>query len=230
MAPLGVDVTRVRILTAFFRAILNLLTDRRIVGRENIPARGPYIAVANHLSTLDAPIVYDLVGGPELSGWAAEKWKHNLIYGTILRMVGSYFIQRGQVDRGGLDFAVDWLRAGHVFGMAPEGTRSRTGGLIQGKTGVAYIADRSGAPILPIAHSGTDLVPKTLLRLRRQRIDIVIGPVFHLPPLDPDDRAASLRRNADEVMCHLAALLPPSYRGLYAQHPRLQQLLAAGGS
>jgi 1-acyl-sn-glycerol-3-phosphate acyltransferase len=73
-------------------------------------------------------------------------------------------------------------------------------------------------------------VAHALLRLRRQRVDIAIGRLFALPPLDPDDRAASLRRNTDEIMCRLAALLPPSYRGHYADHPRLRELLAAGGS
>jgi 1-acyl-sn-glycerol-3-phosphate acyltransferase len=219
---------RLRLLLSFFRFLLRLVTDRHVTGRKNIPERGPYIVVANHLSFLDAPIVYDLVGGPELTGWAAEKWEHNLIFGTILRMIGAYFVQRGQVDRGALDFAVDWLRAGHIFGMAPEGTRSHTGGLNRAKTGVAYIAHQSGAPILPIAHSGTDRAMASLLRLRRQPIDIAIGRVFYLPPLDPDGRAASLRRNADEVMSHLAALLPPSYRGFYAEHPRVRELLASG--
>jgi 1-acyl-sn-glycerol-3-phosphate acyltransferase len=219
---------RFRILLVVFRSLLQLITDRRITGRENIPSRGPYIVITNHLSFLDAPIVYELLGGPELTGWAAEKWEHNLIFGTVLRTIGTYFVQRGQVDRGALDFAVAWLRAGHVFGMAPEGTRSHTGGLNKAKTGVAYIAHYSGAPILPIAHAGTDHAMRSLLRLRRQRIDIVIGRPFHLPPLDPEHRAGSLRRNTDEAMCRLAALLPASYRGFYAQHPRLLELLASG--
>ncbi|HET7011767.1 MAG TPA: lysophospholipid acyltransferase family protein [Anaerolineales bacterium] len=219
---------RVRFMIAFFRLLLNLLTERHIAGRENIPERGPYIVVANHLSFLDAPVLYEVVGGPQLSGWAAEKWERNLVFGTILRTMGIHFIQRGLVDRSALDFAVEWLRSGGTFGMSPEGTRSQSGALNQAKTGVAYIAHHSGASILPIAHHGTERAMRSLLRLRRQRIDVTVGRLFSLPPLDPDDRAASLRRNADEVMCHLAALLPPSYRGFYADHPRTQALLASG--
>jgi 1-acyl-sn-glycerol-3-phosphate acyltransferase len=215
-------------LRGLFNLILDLLTVRRIVGLEHVPARGPYIVVTNHLSVLDAPLVYGLLGGPDMRGWAAEKWERNLVFGTILRMGDSYFIQRGQVDRRAIDYAVDWLRAGHVFGMAPEGTRTKTGGLAQGKTGVAYIAHLSGAPILPFAHSGTDHVLQSLLRLRRHPIDVIIGRPFQLPPLDPNDRSASLRRNADEVMCRLAALLPPSYRGIYADHQRTKELLGSG--
>ena len=221
-------MTRAVFLRAAFNFLLDLLTVRHIAGLENVPASGPYIVVANHLSTLDAALVYGLLGGPEMKGWAAEKWERNLVFGTILRLGGSYFIQRGQVDRDAFDFAVEWLRAGHVFGMAPEGTRSKTGGLIQGKTGVAYIAQQSGAPIVPMAHSGTDRVLHSLVRLRRHPIDIRIGRPFHLPQLDTNNRSASLRRNGDEVMCRLAALLPPSYRGIYADHPRLKELLASG--
>ena len=221
-------MSRNRVLRALFNLILDLITVRRIVGLEHVPARGPYIVVANHLSVLDAPLVYGLLGGPDMRGWAAEKWERNLVFGTILRMGDSYFIQRGQVDRRAIDYAVEWLRGGHVFGMAPEGTRTKTGGLAQGKTGVAYIAHLSGAPILPFAHSGTDRVLQSLVRLRRHPIDVIIGRPFQLPPLDPNDRSASLRRNADEVMCHLAALLPPPYRGIYADHRRTKELLASG--
>jgi 1-acyl-sn-glycerol-3-phosphate acyltransferase len=221
-------MTRADWLRAAFNFVLDRLTVRRTVGLEHVPARGPYIVVTNHLSVLDAALVYGQLGGPEMKGWAAEKWERNLVFGTILRMGGGYFIQRGQVHREAIDFAVEWLRAGHTFGMAPEGTRSRKGGLIQGKTGVAYLAHLSGAPIIPFAHSGTDRVIHSLVRLRRHPIDIVIGRPFHLPPLDAGDRSAGLRRNADEVMCRLAALLPPSYRGIYADHPRLKELLASG--
>jgi 1-acyl-sn-glycerol-3-phosphate acyltransferase len=221
-------VTRARFLRAAFNFLLGLFTRRHITGLENVPACGPYIVAANHLSTLDAALVYGLLGGPEMKGWAAEKWERNLVFGSILRLGGSYFIQRGQVDRDAFDFAVEWLRAGHVFGMAPEGTRSHTGGLLQGKTGIAYIAQQSGAPIVPMAHSGTDRALRFWPRLRRLPIDIRIGRTFSLPPVDTNDRSASLRRNADEVMCRLAALLPQSYRGVYADHPRLKELLASG--
>jgi 1-acyl-sn-glycerol-3-phosphate acyltransferase len=219
-------MNRAQLLHAAFNRALDLIADRHVVGLENVPPHGPYIVVTNHLSALDAAVIYGQLGGPDMKGWAAEKWERNLVFGTILRMGGGYFIQRGQVHRDAIEFAVEWLRAGHVFGMAPEGTRSRGGGLNQGKTGVAYLAHLSGAPIVPLAHSGTDKVMRSLLRLRRGHIEVMIGPAFHLPPLDPADRSAGLRRHADEVMCRLAMLLPPEYRGVYADHPRLRELLA----
>jgi len=81
---------------------------------------------------------------------------------------------------------------------------------------------------VPIAHWGTENTIRSWMRLRRPRIEIRIGRPFRLPPVDPDERGASLRHNADEVMCRLAALLPPAYQGHYRDHPRLRELLASG--
>ena len=212
--------------------LLGLLTLRRIEGRTHLPSQGPCLIVANHLSFLDAVLVFALIGGDNLSAWTAEKWQRNLVFGTLLRLGNAFFIRRGQIDRQALERAADWLRAGKIFGIAPEGTRSRTGGLGQARTGVAYLADLSASPIVPIAHWGTEHTVRCWMRLRRPRIEMRVGRPFLLPPLDPDDRGTSLRRNADEVMCHLAALLPPAYRGAYASHPRLLELLEdpQGGS
>jgi len=208
--------------------LLGLLTSRRIEGSAHLPSQGPCIVVTNHLSFLDAVLVFALIGGDDLSAWTAEKWQRNLVFGTLLRLGNAFFVRRGQVDRQALERAAAWLRAGKIFAIAPEGTRSRTGGLAQGRTGVAYLADVSDAPIVPIAHWGTEDTIRCWMRLRRPRIEIRVGRPFRLPPLDRDDRGASLRRNADEVMCHLAALLPPTYHGAYAENPRLRELLAGG--
>lgn len=208
------------------RLALDLLTVRHIEGRRRIPSRGPCLVVANHLSFLDGVIVFDLIGGEQTSAWAAEKWERNLIFGTLLRLGNAVFIRRGKVDRRALEHAADWLRAGKIFMMAPEGTRSPTSSLGPGKPGVAYLAHWTGAPVLPIAHWGTETTMGSWRRLRRPRIGIRVGEPFALPPVDEAERTESLRRNTDEVMCRLAALLPPAYRGLYADHPRTLELLA----
>ena len=205
--------------------LLDVLTIRRVEGQQHLPTAGPCIIVANHLSFLDAVLVFSLLGGEDLSAMAAEKWENNLIFGTLLRLGNAFFVQRGQVDRQALERAADWLRAGKIFGMAPEGTRSRDGGLGRAKPGVAYLASLVECPVVPIAHWGTETTMSSWFRLRRPRIEVRIGPPFRLPPLDPDDRSASLRRNADEVMVHLAALMPAERRGVYREHPRLHRLL-----
>jgi 1-acyl-sn-glycerol-3-phosphate acyltransferase len=196
-----------------------------VSGLESLPPGGPYLLVSNHLSIADVAVVYALVGGENVTGWAAEKYRFHPIFGLILRLAGGIFIRRGAVDRAALDAAVEALRSGMVFGMAPEGTRSRTGGLMRGKTGAAYLAHEADVPIVPLGLIGTEAAFRSLARLRRARLTVRIGPPFRLPALDAADRSAGLRAHTDEIMCRIAALLPPAYRGVYADHPRLLRLL-----
>ena len=118
-----------------------------------------------------------------------------------------------------------WLRQGNVFGISPEGTRSKTGALIKAKTGIAYLVDLTEAPIVPIAVTGTETMMKDLLCLRRPYLTVRIGELFRLPRLRESERSEDMHRHTDEVMCRIAALLPPEYRGVYAEHPRLKELL-----
>jgi 1-acyl-sn-glycerol-3-phosphate acyltransferase len=217
----------VKLLLFFFRSGLWLLTRQHVEGIEHVPDP-PYILTTNHLGTLDVPLIYATVGGAHLVGWAAEKYERSLVRGTILRAGGAVFIQRGKVDRRALDFAVETLRSGKAFGMAPEGTRSPHHRLIRGKTGAAYLAAESGVPVVPVGLTGTYRPYDHWLRLRRPLLTARFGPPFTLPPLPADGRADALRRNTDEIMCHIAALLPPEYRGLYADHPRTLELIQQG--
>lgn len=215
-----------RVMRWFFKLLGSLLVRFDLEGIENLPDQKPYILVTNHLSIYDVALVFAWLGDEDTSGWAAEKWENHPIAGTLLRIGGGVFIQRGEVDRRALKAAVQWLQAGKVWGMAPEGTRSPDGTMKRGKTGVAYLADSSGASIVPMGLVGAEKITSSLKRLRRQRVSLKIGKPFKLPPLDEDSRTASLRANTDEVMCRIAALLPESYRGVYADHPRTKEILA----
>jgi 1-acyl-sn-glycerol-3-phosphate acyltransferase len=215
-----------RMMRWFFNVALTLLTMRDVEGLENIPEAGPYIITANHVHYLDLPLLYSVVGGEHVTGWAAAKYRKHPLIGPIIRLGRGIFIRRGEVDREALKAAVDWLASGKVFGMSPEGTRSKTNALGRGKTGAAYLAHFSGVPILPVALTGTETLLRKLARLRRPKLTIRIGKPFRLPPLDGDLRAANLRQHTDEIMCRIAALLPPAYRGVYSDHPRLNELLA----
>lgn len=214
-----------RFLHWIFDLLSRLLVRRQIEGFENLPESGPYILAINHLSYFDLPFVFGLLGGEDVTGWAAEKYARHPLFGPILRMGGGIFIDRGEVDRSALSAAEAWLNKGKIFGMAPEGTRSRDHQLQRGKTGVAYLSQTTGAPIVPIGIHGTEDTIHCWLRFRRPTFYMHIGAPFTLPPLDPNHRMASLRRDTDEIMCRIAALLPPEYRGMYADHPRLQELL-----
>lgn len=216
---------RSRFLYWVFNSLFELLSEVAIEGQENIPESGPCIVAANHIHVFDVPLGYIAFRGENVTGWAAEKYSEHPFFGPIVRFGGGTFIRRGQVDRGALQSALDALEMGKIFGLSPEGTRSKDGDLQRGKTGVAFLADQAGVPVIPLAILDTDRAIRKLLRLRRPKLTVRIGKSIILPPLDEDDRAASLRRNTDEVMCRIAALLPPERRGYYADHPRLKELL-----
>jgi len=216
-----------RFLRWTFNLLAALLSRRDVEGLEHLPPAGPYILAVNHLSVFDLPLVFGLLGGENVTGWAAEKYARHPLFGPILRMGQGIFIERGQVDRRAIDAAVAWMQRGNIFGIAPEGTRSRSGTMARGKTGIAYLASEVDVPIVPIAVAGTEKTLACWARLRRPRFLVRVGRPFKLPPLDETHRSASLRANADEVMCRIAAMLPPEYRGFYADHPRLKELLAA---
>jgi 1-acyl-sn-glycerol-3-phosphate acyltransferase len=214
-----------RFLKMAFDLAVRLLARREAHNLERLPSTGPYILIANHLSYFDLPLLFGVVGGPNVTGWAAEKYERHPIFGPIVRMGGGIFIQRGKVDRKAIAAAEEWLEGGNIFGVAPEGTRSRTGTLQRGKTGVVYLAHATNAPIVPVGIWGTENVLSSWKKLRRPILHLNVGEPFHLPPPDESDRSASIRQQSHEIMLRIAALIPPKYHGYYADHPRLPEFL-----
>lgn len=214
-----------RLIYRLFDVILCVLARRTINNRDLVPDAGPYILTTNHLSYFDTPLIYSILGGQGLTGWAAEKYEKHWLFGPIVRAIGGVFIQRGEVDRRALTEATRLLKSGRPFAVAPEGTRSPTKSLLKGKTGVAYLANLTGVPIVPVALTGTEHMGDRLKHLKRADLTITFGEPYMLPPLNREDRSRMLQQNTDEIMCRIAALLPEAYRGVYADHPRLQELL-----
>jgi 1-acyl-sn-glycerol-3-phosphate acyltransferase len=174
---------------------------------------------------MDAALGFIVIEREDASSLVAEKYRKNLFYRLLIDGVKGIWISQDSADYQALRVASDFLRSGGVLGIAPEGTRSRTGALIRAKTGVAYLADKAQVPIVPVAITGTERFMHDLFRLHRPHLVIRFGEPFRLPPLDPSNRSKSLRRNTDEIMCRIAAMLPEKYRGVYAEHPRLGKLL-----
>jgi 1-acyl-sn-glycerol-3-phosphate acyltransferase len=120
------------------------------------------------------------------------------------------------------------MNAGKNLVIAPEGTRSRTGALIEGKPGVSYLATRLGQPIVPVAITGTEdkVIFGNLKRFKRSHVTLTAGPAFTLPPLPRKNRDQVLKEYTDEIMCRIAAMMPERYHGVYKDHPKLQELLS----
>lgn len=208
--------------------LYRLVARTELVGQENIPASGAFIAVGNHIGRLDAGLVYFLLGRQDVTMLVAEKYKKSALARWFVRQVDAVWVDRFNADFAAMRETLERLRRGGVVIMAPEGTRSRTGGLIEGRAGAAYLAVRTGLPVLPVGIIGTEdrQVVDSLRRLKRARITVNVGPTFTLPPLDKKDREKALQQATDEIMARIAAQLPPTQRGVYAGHPRLKELLS----
>jgi 1-acyl-sn-glycerol-3-phosphate acyltransferase len=205
--------------------LFKILTHLEVEGTENIPEQGGAILAANHLGRLDSPLALAVIARPDTTGLVADTYRANFILRPLIEAVHGIWLNRGEADLHALRAAREHLQKGGLLGIAPEGTRSTTGALMHAKTGVAYLADKAGTPIVPAAITGTEDAVDRLLHLHRPRLGMRFGKPFHLPPLERNDRSAGLQRNTDEIMCQIAALLPACYRGVYADHPRLQELL-----
>jgi 1-acyl-sn-glycerol-3-phosphate acyltransferase len=204
------------VLHAVFGALLHILARFHVSGVENLPAEGPTIIYLNHLSYIDSVAMF-VVSPRRMQPLAAEKYEHHWFLGTLLRVAGAIFIQRGEVDRMAMKKATAVLEDGGMLALAIEGTRSKTGGLQPGKTGVAYFATRSDATLVPGVVWGTERLLPSLMRLRRADVYVKIGPAFKLPA--GRARIDELEAYTDQMMVTLARMLPAQYRGVYRDHP-----------
>jgi len=194
-----------------FRALLRWDFE----GAANYPSAGPYLVAINHLHALDVPVIFATVPH-RIAVIAYEGWADHWLVGTYGRTLTKVIpVNPDRVDHRALATGSAWLRGGGVLGIAPEGQRSPTGGLVTGQPGAAYLASRTGVPIVPVVAWGQENVVGTLARLRRAPVHVRVGQPFVLPGTPNKARSPELEVYTDQIMHALAALLPESYRGVY---------------
>jgi len=181
-----------------------------------VPDQGPLILVANHVNILEMPILYTRLQPRTVTGFAAAYRWEKLGTRWLLEVCGAIPLRRGEADIAALRKALEMLKTGHIFAVAPEGTRSGHGRLQKAHPGVVLLALRSGAPLLPVVYYGSEHYRDNLRRLRRTDFHIVVGEPFHI-----DTGGARVTRQVrqqivDEIMYQMAALLPLAYRGVYS--------------
>jgi 1-acyl-sn-glycerol-3-phosphate acyltransferase len=206
-----------RVVRGVIGFLLRVLSRFEVVGLEHVPDRGPFLLVTNHLHWLDAPSL--AVAFPHRAYvFAAEKWERHWFLGPLFRSLEAIFVQRGEVDRQALRRALAVLQGGGVLGVAPEGTRSKTGGLQRGRSGAAYMALRAGCPVVPGVITGQEKVFPSLRRLRRAHVRAVFAAPFEARHLAEGEKAGADLAHAftEEIMYRMAALLPREYRGVYS--------------
>ena len=209
------------------RLIFKLIARVDVQGYEHLPTEGSFVIATNHLGIVDVPIAYYALDYWDMFVLIADKWQKVGLFRWVGKYFNFIFIDRYNADVKALRKVISLMEHDNILVIAPEGTRSRTGALIEAKPGVSYLATKLNRPIVPVALTGTEDMALfgSLKKLRRAHITITAGPAFTLPPLPKENRDEVLKQYTDEIMCHIAALLPERYRGVYADHPRLKELL-----
>jgi len=192
--------------------VFRLFLGRRlhIEGLDNVPAEGPLLMVSNHVSNFDPPVysfipgVVFVMGKKELFRTALAKWL----------MAGWYCfpVDRKGVDRQALRTALEVLGAGRRLMIFAEGTVAAGKGMLRTKPGVGFLIQRSGAPVLPCAVWGTEDIFARGRWPRRAHVHLRFG-----APIDGfAHKGATAQELADRAGREIAALLPESHRGEYA--------------
>ena len=205
---------RYRLIQAVFRVVFHTICKVRVEGLEKLPRKGPLIMYSNHLHLFDAPIIFSIlpVRGTVM---AAEKWETNFFLGPLLRAINAVFINRGAADRKAIRTVQTLLERGAIVAIAPEGTRSRTGGLQEGKGGAALLASKTGAILAPLVVYGHETWFEDLRHFRRASVVVRFGDAFRVPPLEGGNKSQQVADLTQDMMVRLARLLPPAYRGVY---------------
>jgi 1-acyl-sn-glycerol-3-phosphate acyltransferase len=213
-------------------AILNFLLPRvaelEFRGTENPPKEGGFILATNHMSRIDTPVLMLNPVRPDINALVADKYKKDLFFAWFINSAGAIWLDRDKADFAAFRAAQQALKDGWVIGIAPEGTRSNTGKLLQGKPGTILLAMRTGVPIIPCAIAGSENAFKYIFSFRRPKIVVTFGKPYILPEIGRENRDEIMQQCADEIMCRLAAMLPEKYHGFYSGHPRIKELLSSG--
>jgi 1-acyl-sn-glycerol-3-phosphate acyltransferase len=205
--------------------LMRLLFGFRVKGRENLPKHEPFILISNHLHNLD-PLLLQIALPRNCHYFTKREAFEYPVIRNIAKWAGGFPVDRGNADRWAIRRAEAALAQGIAVGIYPEGTRSTTMGLQKGFAGAGLIALRSGVRIVPSVITGSERMPfngkKGKLNAGMARPDpghkgvlIEFGAPFSLPK-EIDGKRLSSEQATDLMMVSLAKMLPPGYRGIYA--------------
>ena len=196
------------------KAVLSTFLDVDSSEVARIPMEGPLIISTNHINSLDAPVGFSHLHPRPLTAFVkAETWD-NWFMRFLFNAWDAIPIRRGEVDFEAFRLAEEALKKKKIVIVAPEGTRSRHGRLNQGYPGIALLAIRSGAPILPVVFYGNEKI-KDLRPGKRTKMVIKVGEPYKLNLNDRMLSKDNRKQITDEIMYEIARILPEENRGVY---------------
>ena len=205
------------VLNLGFKTTLKLFSDFKIEGQENIPKSGPLLVTSNHLSNLDPAIVAAAL--PRSPVFLAKKELFKYRWGSMLmRGYGAYPVDRQRADIRALNWITNQLliekKVAIVF---PEGTRSKSSGLLRGQPGLAHIALWTGVPVIPFAITGSEPLQNVLKVVKpTATLRLKIGKPFVATGTDVRVSRKKAAEVTTEIMVRIARLLPEENRGEYS--------------
>ncbi len=183
---------------------------------QRLPRQGPLIIYTNHVNILEIPIIYTRLQPRRVRGMLlAERWNIPVL-SWALDVTRTIPLHRGEADLPAMRMGLDALEKGEMLIIAPEGTRSHDGKLQSAHPGVVLLALHSGAPLLPVGFYGAEQYTDNLRRLKRTNFHLRVGNPFHLETHGEKMTHAVRQAMLEEMMYQLALVLPPEYRGHYA--------------
>ena len=205
------------------KLMTSLLLRAEARGLENFPRRGPAVVVFNHLGDADAVLMMaKLPYESPVEGIGKIELNEHWLVGPVFRAYGIIWVHRGQPDRKALRSALDALAQGRMVALAPEGRQSVIGGLEEGNPGAAFLALKSGAPVVPVGLTGTENsnVFGHIKRWKRAPVSITVGkPFFIQAPTGSEESGTksqrAMRDATRQIMESIARLLPEAYRGSF---------------
>ncbi len=216
--------TQRRVLRFLLRTIgMTLLVKLdQVEGLENIPAEGAALIYINHIAFVDPIVVVHVVPRNIVPLAKIEVYDYPLV-GLFPRLWGVIPVRREEFDRRAVQQIFEVLKAGEIVLVAPEGTRRRA--LSQAKEGIAYLAARSGVPLIPTAITGSVGFPafRTSRRWKEAGVRVRFGKPFRYHPQLKRPTKDELRLMTDEAMYILSAMLPPALRGDYSNLEKATQ-------
>ncbi len=198
-------------------------------GLEHIPKEGGIIIATNHMSRMDIPFLFVNPVRKDITALVADKYVNYPGISWFARTAGAIYIDRDRADFAAFRVAQNLIKSGVAMGIAPEGTRSKTSQLLEGKAGTILLAIRTGAPIIPVGLTGTEGSFKRLFTFHKPHLTARFGEAFVIDEIPRENREEAMQKAVDEIMCRIATLLPERYWGFYKDHPRLQELITQQG-
>jgi 1-acyl-sn-glycerol-3-phosphate acyltransferase len=209
---------------AFMRGLMRFLTRTvlagglfKVEGVENVPHEGALIVAPNHFATLDPPLVPAFMPRGDTWTMAKSEYFRKPFNRWLFPQYHAFPVVRHTADRAALRRSFELLKDGHALVIFPEGTRIDAGMLAEPEPGAGFIAQKSGAAVLPVAVTGTqEVMPKGIIWPRRHPVTLRFGKPFVVQQSRADGSRISHEDASDAIMLAIAELLPPEKRGRYS--------------